>query len=168
MDSLSPEQWRKHREGLLNSLMPPTLPQFLSPHKLTVAGYVRTNGKPAKVRSECKRIQSYCDKHGFTLAQTFIDHRVPSATLIRPGLTALVDVLQLPDIAAAVVPSPHHLSWNPDLFEVIRQRICRTGARLIFLHGYRRDVGPFITTATGTLKLLNGSDQIDPNERGEP
>jgi hypothetical protein len=77
-----------------------------------VFGYVRV-GSRHRIRVERwrQRIAEYCRAEGLALELVFADAGVPDTEPLRPGWTALLDVLNPKDAQMVIVPSEAHLSF---------------------------------------------------------
>jgi hypothetical protein len=70
----------------------------------------------------------YCQQEGLALDLVFADMNMPSTQSLRPGWTALLDVLALRDARLVVVPSGDHLSRDPTLQAKLRTQLGAVGA----------------------------------------
>ncbi len=98
-------------------------------------GYVRL-GRPDKTRLEALRrsIRAFCGREGgLALDLVFADSGVPSTEPVRPGWTALIDVLSQAKAHAVVLPTLNHLSRDPVLRAELRAQITQTGALICLL-----------------------------------
>lgn len=105
------------------------------PVKAIVYGYLRLVEAPADEDGILADLEvgltAWCEREGWHLAAIFRDIGVAPDDLIRPGFTALLDVLALPDTYAAVVPDVSHLSSLGAAAKTLRSSIRRTGKRLL-------------------------------------
>lgn len=85
---------------------------------------------PARMRAA---IAAFADDRGLLLGTTFIDESLPDGAAGRPGLNALLSVLQLPSTHGAVVADVQDLAPEPDDFQVLAEAIARTGSTLYVL-----------------------------------
>ena len=97
-----------------------------------VYGYVRLSRADGRRLTRLRRrIAAHCEREGLALELVFADTGVPDTNPIRPGWTALLDVLA-PSRAEAVVVllSLDHLSRDPVLRAEMRTCITAAGARV--------------------------------------
>ncbi|MEV8440782.1 recombinase family protein [Actinosynnema sp. NPDC051121] len=80
-------------------------------------------------------IARYCRSRGLTLAGVRLDRGLPSDQIVRPGFSALLEVLELPTSTGVVVPHPDQLSRDGNAQALLTRRIRHTASRLLFIDG---------------------------------
>ncbi len=97
-------------------------------------GYIRL-GRPDRTRLEALRrgIRAFCGREGLALDLVFADSGVQGTELVRPGWTALIDVLGQAKAHAVVLPTLDHLSRDPVLRAELRAQITQTGAAICLM-----------------------------------
>jgi hypothetical protein len=109
--------------------------------RLTVYGYVRTDEhRPDYANSCTDLLTSWCAAQGWRLGSVFRDLGVDSETLVRPGLSGLLDVLWLPDSAGALVIDSTHLSAIASVATRLMLAVRRTGTKVRILADELREV----------------------------
>jgi DNA invertase Pin-like site-specific DNA recombinase len=94
-----------------------------------VYGYVRLSRPDGRRLGRLRRdIAAYCRREGLPLALVFADSGVSDTELMRPGWTALLDVLGQVTVQAVVLPTLDHLSRDPVLRSEMRTQITEAGA----------------------------------------
>lgn len=91
-------------------------------------GYVRADepneDEIAALRQE---IAAYCRTEDLRLVTVFCDRGYDGSELARPGFSALLDALALPESTHLVVPDLYHLSPNDTIRDGLSRQINRTG-----------------------------------------
>ena len=99
-----------------------------------VFGYVRIGSRhKARVERWRVRIAEYCRQEGLALELVFADLAVSDAESVRPGWTALLDVLNPKDAQMVVVPTEDHLSRDPVLRADMRAQLAAAGAMALVM-----------------------------------
>jgi len=104
-----------------------------------VFGYACLHGaaNPAGLRRWRSRIETYCVAEGLGAVElVFIDCGLPDTTWIRPGWSALLDILDLyasegNRSPVVVVPSLTHLSTDPVTLQRMRMQLDHAGSRTV-------------------------------------
>jgi hypothetical protein len=86
--------------------------------------------RPAQVRAA---ITAFACDRGLLLGTTFVDQLLSDGAARRPGLAALLGVLQLPGTHGAVVSDVQDLASEPAEFQALAETIARTGSTLYVL-----------------------------------
>ncbi|MEU7525979.1 hypothetical protein AB0A74_09615 [Saccharothrix sp. NPDC042600] len=77
----------------------------------------------------------YCRSRGLKLAGVRVDRGLPTDQIVRPGFSALLEVLELPTSIGVVVPHPDQLSQDVNAQALLTRRIRQTASRLLFIDG---------------------------------
>jgi len=80
-----------------------------------------------------QRIADYCRQEGLALELVFADRSVGGAELVRPGWTALLDVLNPKGAQMVVIPTDAHLSCDPVLQADMRTQLAAAGAMALVM-----------------------------------
>jgi hypothetical protein len=132
MDELTPEQWRKRLCELEDAIFTPAFRDAPDDPPL-VYGYVLAVQRYPTYVTRCRRsLERYCHQWRLRLCTVFADQE---DSLQRPGFTGLCDVLRLPDSSGVALLHHRHLSPDPATAALLLQRIQRTGARVLLVHG---------------------------------
>lgn len=99
-----------------------------------VWGYLHAE-KPDEIEIAAWRhkIVVYCRSHGLKLAGVRIDRGLPTDQIVRPGFSALLEVLELSTSDGVVIPHPDHLSRDVNAQALLTRRIRHTASRLLFI-----------------------------------
>ncbi len=96
-----------------------------------VYGYLRTANHTPTLAAACEAdLVAWCEDEGWQLGAVFRDVGVAPDALIRPGFTAALDALRLPDSDTLLVLNRDHLSTVSTVATRLRSELHRTGARL--------------------------------------
>ncbi len=99
-----------------------------------VFGYVRVGSRhKTRVERWRARIAEYCRQEGLALELVFADLAVSDTELVRPGWTALLDVLNPKDAQMVVVPTDDHLSRDLVLRADLRAQLAAAGAMALVM-----------------------------------
>jgi len=99
-----------------------------------VFGYVRVSSRhKGRVKRWRARITDYCRQEGLALELVFADSAVSDTEVVRPGWTALLDVLNPRNAQLVVVPSDDHLSRDPVLRADLRAQLAAAGAMAVVM-----------------------------------
>jgi len=90
------------------------------------------------------RIADYCQQEGLALELMFADLAVSDTELVRPGWTALLDVLGQTG-GQVVVPTEDHLSRHPVLRADLRAQLAAAGAMALVMPARGRSTEPGTT-----------------------
>ena len=113
-----------------------------------VFGYLRVGSRhKARVERWRARIAEYCAQEGLALELVFADLAVRDTELLRPGWTALLDVLNLKDAQIVVVPTEDHLSRDPVLKADLRAQLAAAGAMALVMPARTRSTVQETTNA---------------------
>ncbi len=86
-----------------------------------------------------REIRHFCRTRGLVLANVFVDRGPLSATVQRPKLGGLLDVLAMPGTFGFVVPSEDHLSRSKPALMVLALRISQTPAQIMVMSRHTDD-----------------------------
>ncbi|GAA5124064.1 recombinase family protein [Haloechinothrix salitolerans] len=96
-----------------------------------VYGYVRTTDhSPSLAAAHEADLVAWCEHDGWQLGAVFRDLGVAPDALIRPGFTAALAALHLPDNGTLLVLDRSHLSTVNTVATRLRSELHRTGATL--------------------------------------
>ncbi|HEY3690514.1 MAG TPA: recombinase family protein [Pseudonocardiaceae bacterium] len=99
----------------------PLLPAF---------GYVRVStDAPDHVDDFAGLLKAWADAGNWHLVEVFRDVGVGTDELARPGFAAPLEALQQTPRATVLLPTPYHLSFEPDTGQILLDAICETDAR---------------------------------------
>jgi hypothetical protein len=102
--------------------------------RLLVFGYLRTAHRARPTVNAWKReLAEAAVREDYALASVFTDNGVSDMTVIRPGFSALLDVLRLPTVYGVLLLASHHLSWRPLVFATLHRQVQLTGARVLIV-----------------------------------
>ena len=96
-------------------------------------GYVRLSRADSRRLGQLRRdIVTYCEREGLALELVFGDSGVSDTEMVRPGWTALLDVLDRSG-GQVVLPTLDHLSRDSTLRADMRAQLTRAGATLVVM-----------------------------------
>jgi DNA invertase Pin-like site-specific DNA recombinase len=99
-----------------------------------VWGYLSfENADEIEIAAWRHEIAVYCRSRGLKLAGVRIDRGLPTDQIVRPGFSALLEVLELPTSTGVVIPHPDHLSRDVNAQALLVHRIRHTASRLILI-----------------------------------
>jgi DNA invertase Pin-like site-specific DNA recombinase len=98
-----------------------------------VFGYVRVGSHRERVERWRVRIAAFCRVEGLALELVFADSAVSDTELVRPGWTALLDVLGSKGAQVVVVPAEDHLSRDPVLRADMRAQLAAVGVTVVVM-----------------------------------
>jgi hypothetical protein len=100
-----------------------------------VYGYLRAQAADEFALSVWRQeITAFCQHQGYRLETIFLDRRVPSDQVMRPGFGGLLGVLALKDTHGVVLLSSEHLSEDPNAYLVLQANIRAADAQMIVIH----------------------------------
>ena len=98
----------------------------------TVYGYISTgHADEAEIERLHDQLTQHARAKGLTLAEIFVDRRMPPGRIIRPGLTVLLDAVIRSEAAGVLVADLDHLSSLPAVRRAIEVQIEILGAELL-------------------------------------
>lgn len=98
-------------------------------------GYVRVaDPNDAAVAMLRQTVADHCTANGRHLATIFCDRGSDGSELARPGFSALLDVLALPESTHLVVPELDYLSADDTIRSGLVRQVERRGVSLVALH----------------------------------
>ena len=120
-----------------------------------VFGYVRVGSRhKARVERWRQRIADYCRQEGLALELVFADRGVNGGELVRPGWTALLDVLNPKDAQMVVIPADNHLSPDQVFQADMRAQLAAAGAMALVMPARARAV--VVESNTEGRSWING------------
>ena len=97
-------------------------------------GYLHSeDGNGIEIAAWRREIAVYCRSRELTLAGVRVDRGLPTDQIVRPGFSALLEVLELPTSVGVVVPHPDHLSRDVNAQAMLTRLVRRTASSLIFI-----------------------------------
>lgn len=109
--------------------------QLLIDKRPVVYGYLRAE-RPDEIEIGLwrKELVRFCEQQGYRLEVVITDRRVEGDVTKRIGFTAVLDVLELSNSHAVVVPSLDHISPCPHTRALLFREIKRTASLVIEAH----------------------------------
>lgn len=99
-----------------------------------VWGYLHTEqADEIEIAALRHEIAAFCRAHDLKLVGVRIDRWLSTDQVVRPGFSALLEVLELPESYGVVVPHLDRLSEEENARALLIQRIKRTAAELIVI-----------------------------------
>ncbi|ONI85697.1 hypothetical protein ALI22I_28460 [Saccharothrix sp. ALI-22-I] len=99
-----------------------------------VWGYLHTEqADEIEIAALRHEIAAFCRRRGLKLAGVRIDRRLPTDQIVRPGFSALLEVLELRESYGVVVPHLDRLSEEVNARALLTQRIKHTATELIVI-----------------------------------
>ncbi|MCU1685206.1 MAG: hypothetical protein JWQ81_5945 [Amycolatopsis sp.] len=130
---MTSDAFPEHQE-LCTRLLAKAATEPATPTNQVVYGYIHHTRRNTAYLAACADLlEWWCLSEGWHLGAVFRDRGVPGSTLIRPGFTGLMDVLQLNQNAYALVIETNHLFGTKSIATRLTSVNHRTGAKLRIL-----------------------------------
>lgn len=98
----------------------------------TVYGYIRLEGDDeAEVDRLHDQLTAHATAEGWHLADVFVDRTMPSARIVRPGLTRLLEAVRATDDCAVLVADYSQFSTLPAARRAIEEELTKADCLVV-------------------------------------
>jgi site-specific DNA recombinase len=128
------------------------------------ARYSSDNQRAASIDDQLRQAREYASRQGWVVAVEFSDAAVSGATLLRPGLQALLRAALSGDVDVALAESLDRFSRDQEDTAALFKRLSFVGVRLVTVS--EGDIGHLHVGLKGTMNALYLQDLAQKTRRG--
>jgi DNA invertase Pin-like site-specific DNA recombinase len=128
------------------------------------ARYSSSNQREASIEDQVRLCQERAAREGWTVTQTYTDHAISGASLIRPGIQALMSDAQSGKFDLVIAESLDRISRDQEDIAGLYKRLTFAGVRIITLS--EDPISELHIGLKGTMGALYLKDLADKTRRG--